>query len=113
PERRQQFLKAVSRTARTEIVASKLLAKFLIPVNNADSAFHLRFGRETFATFAGDLKIGFILCVVCHTASVVGVCGLIIAPLDATKERWARDDAGIAIPLSYRGIWRPGLDSNQ
>src|SRR3954463_16654849 len=27
--------------------------------------------------------------------------------------RWARDDAGIAIPLSYRGMWRPGLESNQ
>src|SRR5579863_6752357 len=25
--------------------------------------------------------------------------------------RWARDDAGIAIPLSYRSRWRPGLES--
>jgi hypothetical protein len=46
-------------------------------MNNAESAFHLCLGRETFASLAGDFEIGFfsMLVVVCHTASVVDSCG--------------------------------------
>jgi len=40
-------------------------------MNDAHTALHVGFGRETFATFAGDFEIGFMLVVdvVCHTAS--------------------------------------------
>ena len=63
--------------AWAKIVSAQLLAEFLNPVNDADSAFHLRFGRETFASLASDFEVGFfaIICVVCHTVSVVEGCG--------------------------------------
>ena len=46
-------------------------------VNDADAAFHLRFGRETFATFAGDFEIGILrfMDVIFHMASRVKDCG--------------------------------------
>lgn len=57
PNRRQHFLKATSRTTRTEIIATEFLAKLLLSMNNAHPAFHLRFGREAFATLAGDFEV--------------------------------------------------------
>jgi hypothetical protein len=56
PERRQHFLKAASGTAGTEIVAAELLEKLLVSVNDSFTALHACFGRETFATFAGDFE---------------------------------------------------------
>ena len=77
PVRRQHFLKAASRAARAKIVPAQLFAEFLIPVHDTYAAFHLRFGRETLATFAGDFEIGFFMFVriVCHTASWFECCG--------------------------------------
>lgn len=57
PERRQQFLKAASRTARARIVSSELLQKLLVPMHDAEAAFDLGFRWETFATFVGDFEI--------------------------------------------------------
>ena len=56
PERRQHFLKAASRTARAEIIATELLVKLFGPVNDSVASFHLCFGWETFATFAGNFE---------------------------------------------------------
>jgi hypothetical protein len=55
-ERRQQFLKPATRAARARIVASESLAQLLVSVHDADSALHLRLGREALPTFAGDLE---------------------------------------------------------
>jgi hypothetical protein len=39
-------------------------------VDDSVPSFHSRFGRESFATFAGDFVVRFMLMdVVCHTAS--------------------------------------------
>lgn len=43
----QHFLKAESRTARTEVVATKLFYKLFVPVDDPVSAFDLRFGGES------------------------------------------------------------------
>ena len=77
PERMQHFLKAASRAAWAEIVPAQLFAEFLVPMNDAHATFHLRFGWETLATFAGDFEAGvfMIMCVVCHTASSFEYCG--------------------------------------
>ena len=42
-------------------------------MNDADAALDLRFGRESFATFAGDFEVGFVpfMCVLFHKASIV------------------------------------------
>ena len=54
PERMQHFLKAASRAAGAQVVPAQLFAEFLIPVNDAQATFHIRFGREPLATLAGD-----------------------------------------------------------
>ncbi len=52
----QQFLKPVSCTARARIVSRKLLAQFLIAVNDAHAFLYARLGRETFAPLAHDFE---------------------------------------------------------
>jgi hypothetical protein len=73
----QQFLKPALRSAWAEVVAAEFLTEFLIPVHDAHTAFHLCFGRETFATFAGEFEIGLFPMIynVFHTASMFEGCG--------------------------------------
>ena len=55
----QQFLKSACRAARAEIVAAELFEKFLVRVNDADTAertLDARFGRVAFPAFASGLE---------------------------------------------------------
>jgi len=52
----QQFLKPAGGTARTWIVAAEFLDQFLVAVNNAYSALHLRLGWESSTALAGALE---------------------------------------------------------
>ena len=49
-------MKAASGAARTWVIPPELFAKLLVPVHNAQAAFHLRLGREAPAPFAGDVE---------------------------------------------------------
>ena len=42
---------------RDREVKAELRSNAPCSVNDPHAAFHLRFGRETFATFAGDFKV--------------------------------------------------------
>jgi len=52
----QQRLKPKTGAAGARIISAKLLDQFLASVHDAVAALDLRFRRETFATFARDLK---------------------------------------------------------
>jgi len=45
----QHFLKAASRTAKTEVVTTELFYKLLVAVDDSMTAFDLRFGGESLA----------------------------------------------------------------
>jgi hypothetical protein len=89
-------------------------------MNHAQAFPHLRFGREPFASLAGDFKIGFVrdVTVVCHTASVLRVA--VDSSRHATRRKVDGQENAVelllseaALPLSYAGIWNRRLDSNQ
>jgi hypothetical protein len=86
--RKQQFLKAASRTARAEVVATELLDEQLVPVNDAQAALDLCLGGEAIAPFAGDFEAGvfLIMVVVCHTASGLRVA---VASSRAVRDEFA------------------------
>jgi hypothetical protein len=77
PVRRQHFLKAASRAARAKVVPAQLFAEFLGSMNDSQTAFHIRFGREPLAALAGEFEIGvfMIMSVVWHMASWFEGCG--------------------------------------
>ena len=51
----QQFLKPTPGVARAGIIPAKFLIEFLFTMDNSETAFDLRFGREPFAAFAAEL----------------------------------------------------------
>jgi hypothetical protein len=53
---KQHRLKSPSGTTRTWIVASKLLDKFFVAVDNSEASFYLGFGRITFTAFTAALE---------------------------------------------------------
>lgn len=56
PERRQHRLKQPPRPARAWVIATQLLDEFFFSMDEAEPAFHLRFGRVALTALAGDLK---------------------------------------------------------
>ena len=76
-------------------------------MNDADTAFHLRLGWETFASLAGDFEVGFfpIMCVVCHKVSVVEGCDSSTAALAAMKNRWTREGAPLSLGVYHFTGW--------
>jgi hypothetical protein len=52
----QQFLKPAGGAARAWIVAAEFLDQFLVGVNDAHSALHLRLGWEPFTALACALE---------------------------------------------------------
>lgn len=51
----QQFLKPTPGVTRAGIIPAELLVEFLSTMDNAVTAFDLRFGREPLAAFAAEL----------------------------------------------------------
>jgi len=66
----------MSRTARTEIASSELLAQLFVPVHHADALLHARFRWETLPALAGDFECWFILKFIWlgHTTSYFCYC---------------------------------------
>jgi hypothetical protein len=52
----QQFLKPAGGAARARIIPTEFLDQFLVAVNNAHSALHLRLGWEPSTALAGALE---------------------------------------------------------
>jgi hypothetical protein len=52
----QHFLKAAVRPARARVVAAELLDEFLVTVDDAEAALHVRLGREAATTLTGALE---------------------------------------------------------
>jgi len=66
----QQRLKAAARVAGAQVIAAQFFHQLLVTVNNARSALHASFGRESLAALTGALeRKGFLpiaLCVPCY-----------------------------------------------
>jgi hypothetical protein len=52
----QHFLKPARGSARAQVVAAELFAQFFIAMDDAMTALHARFGRETAAALTASLE---------------------------------------------------------
>jgi hypothetical protein len=52
----QQFLKSLVGAAGAGVVAAEFFEELLVAVDDADAAFHVRFGREASAALTGALE---------------------------------------------------------
>ena len=56
PDVQAALLESLARSARAEVVATELLAKFLVPVDDSEAPLDLRFGGESPPSLAHRLE---------------------------------------------------------